>query len=261
MTCEEFEELSGAYVLDAITPAERQEAEEHLAHCTRCTQLVRELRAAVALLPLSVPQVNPPPSLESRVMNAIQDEAGITALPTQRSRTVQSPRRARRKRWLPQVLVAAAVLLFLLLGGMGALSLSLSHQVSSLQQQLAQVTGQHNATSAKTYAVQGQASDQNATGQLVYYPVQNITVLVMHGLPQLNGTQVYQGWLVHTKNNKPVSVTSIGVLNAQNGTASLAFQGNVTGYDAAAVSVEHGPTASRSPSKQIIALGSLQQSV
>jgi hypothetical protein len=29
MTCEEFEELSGAYALDAVTPAERLAAEAH----------------------------------------------------------------------------------------------------------------------------------------------------------------------------------------------------------------------------------------
>lgn len=30
MTCEEFEELSGAYALEAVTPAEREAAQAHL---------------------------------------------------------------------------------------------------------------------------------------------------------------------------------------------------------------------------------------
>src|SRR5579863_1606173 len=132
MTCEQFEELSGAYVLDAVTPDERREAEAHLAQCMRCTHLVQELRSAVAFLPLSVPQVNPPPSLQNRVITAIQEDSGLTAMPTQRSRIVQPPRRARRQRWMPRVVVAAAVLMLCLLGGMGVLSLSLSHQVTSL---------------------------------------------------------------------------------------------------------------------------------
>ena len=256
MTCEQFEELSGAYVLDAVTPDERQEAEAHLAQCARCTRLVQELRSAVAFLPLSVPQVNPPLSLESRVINAIQEDSGLAAIPPRRSRIAQSPRRARRQRWLPRVVVAAAVLMLCLLGGLGALSLSLSHQVTSLQQQLTQVTNQH---SAKAYKVQGLASDQEASGTLLYFPTQNVTVLVMHGLPQLSGDQVYQGWLIQTKNNIPVMVTSIGLLNSQNGTASLAFPGNVTGYEVTAISIEHGPKASIAPSKQVIAEGSLQK--
>jgi len=62
MTCEEFEELSGAFALDAVTPAERQAAETHLATCVRCTRLFQEMRSVVSLLPLSVPQISPPPS-------------------------------------------------------------------------------------------------------------------------------------------------------------------------------------------------------
>lgn len=259
MTCEQFEELSGAYVLDAVTPDERKEAEAHLVQCMKCTRLVQELRSAVAFLPLSIPQVNPPPSLESRVISAIHEDIGLTAMPTQRSRIVQPPRRARRQRWLPRVLVAAVVLIFCLLGGMGALSLSLSHQVTSLQQQLTHVTNQQQASSAKAYKVLGLAPAQSASGTLVYFPSQNVTVLIMHGLPQLTGNQVYQGWLIQTKNSKPVMVTSIGLLNNQDGTASLAFEGNVTHYEMTAISIEHGPRASITPSQQVIAEGSLQK--
>jgi len=49
MTCEEFEELSGAYVLGAVTPAEREAARVHLAGCAKCTHLWQELRAAAEL--------------------------------------------------------------------------------------------------------------------------------------------------------------------------------------------------------------------
>ncbi len=40
MICQDIEELSGAYVLDAVTPQERQEVEEHLVSCPDCTHLV-----------------------------------------------------------------------------------------------------------------------------------------------------------------------------------------------------------------------------
>lgn len=257
MTCEQFEELSGAYVLDAVTPAERQEAEAHLVQCAKCTHLVQDLRSAVAFLPLSVPQVNPPPSLEHRVMNAIHEDAGLTAMPTRRSRIAQAASRPRQQRWLPRVAVAAAVLMFCLLGGLGALNISLSHQVTSLQQQLAQATNQQHASRVITYKVEGLASAAGATGELLYFPAQNLTVLEMQGLPPLSGNQVYQGWLLQTKDNKPVNVMSIGLLNNQAGTASLSFQGNVTGFNATAISIEHGPKASISPSKQVIAEGLL----
>ena len=62
MTCEEFEELSGAYALEAVTPAEREEAQAHLSGCATCTHLLQELHAVVNLLPYSVQQVIPPKS-------------------------------------------------------------------------------------------------------------------------------------------------------------------------------------------------------
>jgi anti-sigma factor RsiW len=50
MTCEEFEELSGAYALEAVTPAEREAAQAHLAGCAACTHRLQELRAVVKRL-------------------------------------------------------------------------------------------------------------------------------------------------------------------------------------------------------------------
>ena len=72
MTCQEFEELSGAYALDAVTSEEREAARAHLAHCARCARHYQELRSVVALLALSVPQVDPPASLKERILMAIR---------------------------------------------------------------------------------------------------------------------------------------------------------------------------------------------
>src|SRR5207249_5353124 len=74
MTCKEFEELSGAYALDAITPAERQAAEAHLATCTRCASLARELSEVVILLPLADPQVSPSAAVKERIFATIRQE-------------------------------------------------------------------------------------------------------------------------------------------------------------------------------------------
>ena len=74
MTCEEFEELSGAYALEAVTPTEREEARAHLAGCATCTRRLQELRGVVDLLSYSAPQVNPSESLKGRVLDAIRRE-------------------------------------------------------------------------------------------------------------------------------------------------------------------------------------------
>jgi len=265
MTCEEFEDISGAFALDAITPAEQQAAEAHLASCAKCTRLFQEMRGVVSLLPLSVPQISPPPSLQGRILSAIQNESKSTSSqPTQRITSLQPqfPQRVRRRSsWNPRTLVAAAVLMLCLLGGSLAWNLSLNHQVAVLQHQIAQLSGNHPApTTVVSYTVKGTNPAQRATGRLYYYSKENVTVLVMNGLPQPQGTHVYQGWLLHTNGKNIISVTSIGLLNITNGTASVSFSGNVSGYDAAAVSMEPGPVATpKAPKGSVIALGSLKQ--
>ncbi len=269
MTCEQLEELAAAYVLDALTPDEQREVEEHLAQCPRCTQLVNELRPVVSLLPLSVPQVQPSAELKERVMAAIRQESQGTASSSPTITRQSTPRitplpstnpafrpaqRKARSRWTPRILVAAAILLFILLGGLTAWNVSLTHQVASLQNQLTQVPTQQ----ASTYTVSGTKYAQGASGQLVYYPKQNITVLTIHNLPQLTGQHIYQGWLLQVQDQKIENVMSIGVMNVHNGTATLAFAGNITGYNTTGISLEGGPTATpNAPKGNVVALGSL----
>ena len=138
MNCEEFEELSGAYALEAVTPAEREAAEAHLAGCAKCRRRLQELRAVVDLLPSSVPQENPPESLRSRVLDAIHMENS----PTQPTSINRSARSRPRWSWSTQALAIAAVLVLLLFGSMTAWNVSLQQQNSSLQQQNASLQHQ-----------------------------------------------------------------------------------------------------------------------
>ena len=270
MTCEEFEEISGAYVLDAVTPEERRAAQAHLATCANCTRLVQELSAAVSLLPLAAPQVTPSPALKERILQAIRQQD--SPIPLQQPTPRQARRLIRRRAgWGARLLAVAAIVLFLITGGMTAWNVSLQHQLTTVQASNAQLSGQvsalqHTNTSqsdrittlqrqvARVYNIAGMHIAQTATGSLLYLPQQNITVLVLHGLPRLQGTQIYQGWLL--RNGKPMS---IGVLSVQNGIASLTYPGAISGYDTAAVSQEAGPTASLVvPRGPVVAAGLLQ---
>jgi anti-sigma-K factor RskA len=282
MTCEEFEELSGAFVLGAVTPEEFQAAQEHLATCASCTRLAQELRSVVNLLPLSVPQVAPSPALKDRVLEAVRQEQQTQErqqlhLAPQHSRARRNPRDTRqrplvprRMRWTTRLLAVAALVMFALFGGMTAWNVSLQHQVTTLQSSNTRLTGQlgqlqqANSSQAKqinalhqqiaqVFALSGTKPAQNATGSLLYIPQQNITVLVLHNLPQLSGQQIYQGWLLH--NNVPVS---IGVLSEQNGVASLTFPGTISGFQLAAISREPGPAPSKNaPVGPVVAAGQL----
>jgi anti-sigma factor RsiW len=76
-----------AYALDALDGAERDVLERHLSECVECSERLRWLTPAVDVLPATVPQVEPPPSLRARLMETIEAEApaAATAQPTGRS--------------------------------------------------------------------------------------------------------------------------------------------------------------------------------
>ena len=272
MTCKEFEELSGAFVLGAVTEEEREAARLHIVQCVACARLYQELRSVVSLLPLSVPEMDPPATLEARVLKAIRREAKITAQTTQRVpfANLQHNRNRRSRKnssWATRLLAVAAVLLLTLLGGMSLLLYSLEHQVAiseqqaiTIGQQLANVELQlANVSPHPLATITGTSVLQGATGNLFYLPQQNATLLVMHGLPQLAGTHVYQGWLLDIQGEKITSIKSVGLLTMQGDTAIVSFPGNVTSYNTAVISREPGPAPSlKAPAGPVVALGPLK---
>ena len=153
MTCTEIEEIIGAYVLDAVTPEEREAVEAHIAQCPRCVKLAQEMRETVSFLPLSVPPIEPSSQLKGRILAAVQDAANASSRPTQDVpairplRALPSPveerptsplptpirRRAAAQRWALPLIAAAAIFFLLLSGGLATWGISLHHQVASLQ--------------------------------------------------------------------------------------------------------------------------------
>ena len=162
MNCKEFEEISGAYALDAVTPEEQEAAQAHLAQCPTCTFLLKELRSAVALLALAAPPVDPPESLKARIMSAIQQEkADITTTAAQSTPQVQTVQHTRRPRLVTQLLAAAALLLLVLFGGMSAWNISLKHQLAGTQQQLANMIGAQRHTVSRWETGENEARGAN----------------------------------------------------------------------------------------------------
>nr|BBH94986.1 hypothetical protein KTA_31850 [Thermogemmatispora argillosa] len=257
MNCQEFEELSGAYALDALTEEERRAADEHLAQCPKCTRALQQLRSVVELFPLTVPPVEPSPRVKERILARIEEQAQ-----QQRSSQLQEPwpaksadrpRRGVAWRWRWAALATAAVLLLALLGASVAWNISLQQQLSHLQQQVAQLSSPEAPVVSSLY---GTALARSAHGEIMYFPRQQVTVIVVYGLPRLEGTHVYQGWLL--RHQQPIS---IGLLTVENGVATLSFQGSLAGYDSLAISLENGPQPSlNAPKGPIVALGTLASS-
>ncbi|MBT2450606.1 anti-sigma factor [Streptomyces sp. ISL-43] len=66
-------EDTGAYVLDALAPAERTAFEAHLESCPECAREVRDFAATAALLGRAV-AVEPPPELREAVLRRVRAE-------------------------------------------------------------------------------------------------------------------------------------------------------------------------------------------
>ena len=90
LTCAEVRELAAEHALGVLGGAERSEVVAHCNECARCQALVNEFTEVADVLPMLVPEAEPPAGFERRVL----------------ARMSASRRRARR-RWV--VTIAAAM--------------------------------------------------------------------------------------------------------------------------------------------------------
>ena len=65
----ELHSLAAPFVMDAITPAEREEFVSHLAGCAQCRDDVREMREATARLGMAAAR-RPRPELKEQTIRA-----------------------------------------------------------------------------------------------------------------------------------------------------------------------------------------------
>ncbi len=168
-----YQEEIGAYLLGALTDLERQAFERHLAACGECRDEIERLRPAADLLPRSVEQVEPPPSLKASLMEIVESEARAGPEPETK------PRRAPFwERFAPRmpVFVAAALVLGLVVGiGIGSLGGDGSRTVAATvdEARLPQASGTL------------QIEDGGGDG----------AILRVQGMPALDGERVYQAWV------------------------------------------------------------------
>ena len=70
-------ELSAAYALDALDPAEEREFEQHLRTCDDCREEVASFEAVAAALAFGVESPEPPPALRERILERVEEERGV----------------------------------------------------------------------------------------------------------------------------------------------------------------------------------------
>jgi anti-sigma-K factor RskA len=214
----------GAYLLGALSDAERAAFEGHLVDCADCRTEVERLRPAADLLPRSVEQVEPPPSLKRSLMEVVEREAKERGGAPERAR---EPLGERLRRALGGSLRPA------LAGAAVVLAVAIGFGIAQL--------GGHDT---QTFAAKTTLPD--ASGSLTVHDDETGT-LEVRGMPSLQGDRVYQAWVQRDGMIEPEPTFEVGA----DGSGVVAVPEDLS--DADAVMVTREPRGgSGAPSEQPI---------
>lgn len=170
-----FNESLGAFALGALPEAEHEAIARHVADCAVCAEDAAAMQQAAASLVETVPTLEPPPELRSRIMAVVESEAALVRAASARSaHTPQQPAR-RAQPWSPRLGWVAAAAALLVLGGVAGALISGGHgpQTRTLA---ARSTGGASAS----VELRGGAAE-----------------LVVRALPAPPGGRVYEAWVQH----------------------------------------------------------------
>lgn len=233
----EIHALSGAYVVDALDPAERAQFEAHLASCSTCQTEVASLSEAGAVLGSSV-EAEPPAIVRDRLLAEI---AAVRPLPPEVP--TLTTRRVRAVRRLPALIAAAAVLVVAGLGTVVWHQATTSGGPSTIDRVL-------QASDAKRVTVDLQGG---ASASVVRSISEGRAVLITRDMPSAPSHRVYELWL-----QTPAGTMVPAGLMDRAGSRTVLLQGDATNATAAGITVEP-EGGSDSPTTEPVALFDLSQ--
>ena len=245
MTCQQVDELAGAFALGAMEATEEAAVRMHLATCDQLHLEVYEALGAGSVLAASLDPVTPSPALRDRLMQTIE------RAPQRDRREVPSQPPARRG-WLdwlsPRVarpVALAAVVALLAVGVWNAnLQSELGRRDAALRAVANAIAGGEAA-----FRVDGSAGH----GYVVETPGEG-AALVVADLAKLPADKLYELWLLDAEGT-PVAV---GTFTKTDGAvAVVTIEQDLTGYATFAVTVE----AERLPapsSSDLVMVGALE---
>ena len=208
-----FEELKDAYVLGALSEAERQEFEEYLASHPERQAEVEELGAVAGLLALSPQEHEPPPQLRSRILEAVGGEA-----------TQAGEDRRSAFAWIGELLSARNLALgaaALLVIGLFSWNMLLREEVQDLQ-----------ASQERTIVLEGSGAAEEVHAEVVVLEGGR-AVLMAENMPPVPEDRAMQIWVIEDDNPKPG-----GLFEPDDETVAAAITQSLRGADAIAVTIE-----------------------
>lgn len=244
-------DLVGAYVLDALEPAEARAFEAHLRTCSSCRAEVTELGQVVDVLPLALEPVEPSAALRRRIIDAVGDSTRETRpSPPSPAGTDRSGVLLRLRRQSTLMTALAAVLI----AGLIVWNVTLQRQVHPQRTAATyyQLVAQARATGATLWPVAGTAHAPAASAVMVQ-PKGKPAYLILQGLPATPAHKVYQLWLL--RSGKPTSARVFRVSGPGSTVVRLPIA--AAGYTLTAATIEPGPRGSRGPTGAVILSGKL----
>jgi anti-sigma-K factor RskA len=212
--------LTGSYVLDAVSDAEREEFERHLQHCPTCETEVRGLRETAARLALAC-AVTPPARMERRVLAAAYQTRQLPPLSADR------PRRSPRRRALPRrassrstvtrrtvtrrVAVLAAAASVAAAVALGITQLSVQHQLDQ-----ARATAIARVVTAPDAHVETARTSAGGNVTVVTSAALHEAVVSASGMATLPSSRVYQVWVL-----SPSGARSAGLMHGSSLLAAI----------------------------------------
>ena len=190
--------LTGSYVLDAVSDAEREEFERHLQHCLGCRAEVRGLRETAARLAMARVVV-PPARLEQRVLAATYRTRQLPPQPSERTNR-KFPRRL-------AILAAAASVAAAV--ALGVSELSAQHRLDRARE-----TAISRVVTAPDARVETARTSAGGSVTVVTSAALRAAVVSSTGMAPLSSGRVYQVWVM-----SPSGARSAGLLR---GTSLLA---------------------------------------
>jgi anti-sigma-K factor RskA len=160
---ERWRDEVAAYAIGSLDPAEAAAVEQHLAECESCRDELRWLVPAVAVLPASVPQLEPPRRLRRRTLAAARAD-------------LREPDEPRRRPWaLPALAAVAAVAAVALAIAVGAFDRETSIEARTVA---VEVLGEPAAGATGTLVTDGERA-----------------TLEVENMPPLDADHVYETWV------------------------------------------------------------------
>jgi anti-sigma factor RsiW len=212
---EDLHVLTGSYVLDAISDAEREEFERHLQHCPACEAEVRGMRETAARLALAC-AVTPPARMEQQVLAATYRTRQLPPLSVDRPRRAVPRLVPRVPRRLAMLAVAASVAAAVALG---ITQLSAQHQLDQ-----ARTTAIARVVTAPDAHVATTRTSAGGNVTVVTSAALREAVVSASGMASLPPSRVYQVWVM-----SPSGSRSAGLMHGSSLLASAVRPGDRIG--------------------------------